>query len=418
MTVSKKKPGRNDRIGITVAVVVLLTVAFFFGKRYFQSGDGGPAAQAPMRQTPVVVLHTVQQADLSVGREYVGRVEPIQQVELKPQVSGEVEKVHFREGSAVKEGDILFSLDDTQYRATVALRRAELAKAEANSQRAVKYHERLKAADSRSVSASDLDMSESDVLQSKAAVEQARAALRLASIDLSHTRIKAPISGQVGKAMFTRGNYVTPASGNLTTIVQKNPIRITFSLPDREYLDQMESFKSTGEPVYDATIRLSNGDEYPLKGSRDFESNTMDQKTGTMMISLRFENGSGLLIPGAMVRVLVKPAESRIALIVPQEALLVDPQGDFVYVVDSSDVASRRVLELGEEYGTMREVVSGLEPGEKVILQGIQSVRPGATVKPISLEDGSNSRTPAEIAMESDFDLNAVVSPDITGDEQ
>lgn len=418
MTVSKRKPGRNDRIGIAVAVVVLLAVAFFFGKRYFQSGSGGPAGQAPMRQAPVVVLHEVQQADLSVGREYVGRVEPIQAVSLKPQVSGEVEKVHFREGSAVKEGDLLFSLDDKQYRATVALRRAELAKAEANHQRVVKYNERLKAADSRSVSASDIDMSESDVLQSAAAVEQAKAALRLAEIDLAHTRIKAPIAGKAGKAMFTRGNYVTPASGNLTTIVQDNPVRVTFSLPDREYLDQMESFRSSGESVYDAAIRLSNGEEYPVRGSRDFESNTMDEKTGTMMISLRFENDEGRLVPGAMVRVLVKPAKSRIAVIAPQEALLVDPQGDFVYVVDSSDVAGRRPVELGEEYGTMREVISGLEPGENVILQGIQSVRPGVTVKPISLESEGAARTPAEKAMESDFDLNAVTSPDIAGDAQ
>ena len=401
----------------TIAGLLLIGVIVFFGRSYLSSRSD--SQQAPMQpQAPAVVLYTVEKADLSVGREYVGRVEPIQAVSLKPQVSGEIEKVHFKEGSMVKAGDLLFTLDGRQYRATVALRKAELAKAEANYDRALKYDERLKAADKRSVSASDIELSESDVLQSKAAVEQAKAALRLAEIDLGYTKITAPISGQVGKALFTKGNYVTPSSGELTTIVQKNPIRVTFSLPDKEYLDQLEAFRSSGDSVYDATVRLSNGKIYPVKGSRDFENNVMDDRTGTMMISLRFENPQGVLVPGAMVRVAIKPAKSRIVSIIPQEAILADPEGDFVYYVASDDIATQRRVQLGDEIGTMREVISGLEQGEKIVFRGLQAVRPGAKVKPISGMNGTASKTPAELAMESDFDLKTITSGDAGGDTQ
>lgn len=408
---------RNAELRKTIIGILLIAIIVFFGKSYLDNRSNGEQAQK-QPQVPAVVLYTVEKADLAVGREYIGRVDPIQTVSLKPQVSGEIEKVNFKEGSMVKAGELLFTLDDRQYKATVVLRKAELAKAEASYDRALKYDKRLKAADKRSVSASDIELSESDVLQGKAAVEQAKAALRLAEIDLGYTKITAPISGQVGKALFTKGNYVTPSSGELTTIVQKNPIRVTFSLPDKEYLDQLEAFRSSGDSVYDATVRLSNGKVYPIKGSRDFENNVMDDRTGTMMISLRFENAQGILVPGAMVRVSVKPAKSRIVSIVPQEAILADADGDFVYGVDSSDMVIQRRVQLGEEFGTMREVVSGLEAGEKIILRGLQAARPGVKVKPVSATNGNTSKTPAELAMESDFDLKTITSGDAGGDTQ
>ena len=408
---------RNAGLWKTITGILLIAVIVFLAKSYL--GNMSIAEQAQMQpQAPAVVLYAVQKADLSVGREYVGRVEPIQAVSLKPQVSGEIEKIHFKEGSMVKAGDLLFTVDDRQYKATVALRKAELAKAWANYDRALKYDERLKAADKRSISASDIELSESDVLQGKAAVEQAKAALRLAEIDLGYTRIKAPISGQAGKALFTKGNYVSPSSGDLTTIVQKDPIRVTFSLPDKEYLDQLEAFRSSDDSVYDATIRLPNGKPYPIKGTRDFESNVMDDRTGTMMISLRFENAQGVLVPGAMVRVEVKPAKSRVVAIIPQEAILADAGGDFVYCIDSDDIATQRRVQLGDELGTMREVVSGLDEGEKIIFRGLQAVRPGTKVKPVSATNGNSSKTPAELAMESNSDLKTITSGDAGADTQ
>lgn len=400
----------------TLLILLLLAAGAYFGRSYLFGESGGqePQAEAPRApQAPLVVLHRIERADLAVGREYVGRVEPIQTVSLRPQVSGEIEQVHFKEGSMVKAGQLLFTIDARQYRTTVALRKAELAKAEASYDRAVKYDRRLKAADSRSVSASDIEQSESDVLQRKAEVEQARATLQLAQIDLDYTRITAPISGQAGKAFFTKGNYVTPSSGTLTTIVQMDPVRVTFSLPDRDYLAQLAAFRAE-EAVYDASIRLADGELYPEKGLRDFESNVMDQETGTLTISLRFPNGAGTLVPGSMVRVEARPARSRVVPIVPQEAILADGEGDFVYVVDEASVAHRRPVGLGDAVGKVSVVLSGLEPGEKVVLQGIQSVVPEGKVAPVEATNGRGTKTPAELAQQSDFDLETLetASPD------
>ena len=413
--------GRNGGMAMgivkTLLVLALLGAAAFYGGAFFggrsESKAAAPRQQQP--QAPLVMLRAVERADLAVGREYIGRVEAIQSVSLKPRISGQIEEVHFKEGSMVKEGDPLFTIDDRSYRATLALRRAELSKAEANYDRALKYNKRLQSADARSVSASDRDMAESDVLQGRAIVEQARAALQIAQIDLGYTKIAAPISGQVGKALFTKGNYVTPSSGALTTIVQIDPVRVSFALPDRDFLDQIKAFRTSESAVYDATLRLPNGDAYPEKGVRDFESNMMDEKTGTMMLNLRFRNAGGLLVPGAMVRVSAKPANSRVASVIPQETLLADEKGDFVYVVDDKNVAHQRRVKIGTQFGATYEVLSGLEPGEKIVWRGLQSVRPEAPVRPAEATSGNGVKSPAERAQESDFDLKAIASGDAAG---
>jgi RND family efflux transporter MFP subunit len=309
----------------------------------------------------------------------------------------------------VKAGELLFSIDDRQYKATVALRKAELSKAKANYDRAVKYDKRLKAADKRSVSAADIEMSESEVLQGKAAVAEAEASVWLAEIDLAHTQITAPISGQIGEALLTKGNYVTPASGNLATIVQINPIRVTFSLPDKDYLDRLAAFRVPDAPVYNASVSLANGALYPLKGTRDFENNVMDKRTATMTISMRFDNPEGFLVPGSMVRVNVKPVKSHIAAVIPQEAVMADTNGNYVYTVDDKNVASQRRIKLGDAIGsTMYEVRSGLDAGGRIVRKGIQMVHDGSKVQPVTASDDNAAKAPAELAKESGYDLKFI----------
>ena len=422
----KKNVGMDSRPKSSLAgwVVVLLIIAAaaFFSRSYWMGGAPGgakgPQAQGfPPKQAPSVVLHVVENADLAGSSEYLGRVESIQTVLLKPQVPAEIAQVHFKEGAIVKAGQLLFSLDNKQYAATVALRRAELDKATANYERASKYYARLKAADAGSVSAADIDLAQSDVLQGKALVEQAKAALQMAQIDLGYTKITAPITGQIGQAFFTKGNYVTPAGGPLAKIVQIDPVRVGFALPDKDYLQQMKLFRASSNAVYNATIRLANGELYPFKGQRDFEDNTIDDKTGTIMMHLRFKNSEGLLVPGAMVRVGTKAVKTHIAAVIPQEAILTDTQGDYVYVVDGKNITHQRRVKLGMEIGTMREVTHGLSAGEKIIAQGLQSVYPEIEVKPAPLHRANEAKTPAEQAMESVNDLH-VLSPDSSADKQ
>jgi RND family efflux transporter MFP subunit len=393
-----------------------------FAKQYFGGGFDAVVNQAsaateksdaapPAPPALPVVGHVVIKADLAIRREYIGRVEPIQAVALRPRISGQIEAVHFKEGSIVKEGDLLFTLDSAQRRATVALRRADLAKAEANLTRAVKYNDRLKAADKRSVSESDLDVASSEVLQSRAAVNQAKAALKLAQIDLDFTKIKAPITGRIGRAEMTKGNYVTPGD-ELAAIIQTNPIRVTYAIPDRDYMDQIDAFQSSKAPVYDISISLSDGTLYESGGERDFEDNMIDVMTGTITMRRRFENKKGALIPGSMVRVSAKPMKSHIAPVLPQEALMSDALGDFVYVIGDGNVADRRDVKLGAEIGTAREVISGLEAGERVVLSGLHNVRPGSPVRPSYPSSDAASMSPADLARTSGYDLPAVVSAD------
>lgn len=391
-----------------VAAVVLIGAATL-GFRWYagrgiepaqaaSEGAGAPPARA-------VVYHTARRADMALMHEYVGQVEAVQYVSIRPQVAGEIQRVHFEEGSMVKEGDVLFTIDQRQYQATVELRRADVASAKANLEYAQKYHSRLKASDRRSVSAIDLDAAASRVTQAKAAVDQANAALKLAQIDLGHCSIKAPISGQIGRAELTKGNYVTPAMAELASIAQVDPVRVKFSVPDRDYLSNIEAFKASKENVFESHITLPDGTVYPTGGARDFEDNTMDSGTGTMTLRVRFNNDGGVLVPGTVVRVAVRPTKSHVALVIPQEALLGDAAGDFVYVVDKEDRIERRGVEIGEDVGGMVEITSGLAEGDRVVVRGQQSIRPGAAVAPHPDRSEGDAPTPADLARQSNYDL-------------
>lgn len=394
---------KNNNRTVKAAVIAVVVIAALFAARTVMTKGAGRDAAMTAPPAPSVVTTPVKEADLAAQREYIGRVEAVQNVSLKPEVAGQIMQVHFKEGSVVKAGQLLFSIDSSQYQATVDLRKAEVAQAEANLDRASKYLDRVKKADKRSVSESDVDTAEANALSAKAALQQAKAALKLAQIDLARTRITAPIAGRIGAALFTKGNYVSPASGALATIVQMDPIRVTFSMADKDYLDALEAFKSTGDSVFSTTLKLTNGKPFAAEGQRDFEDNQVDGKTGTIAMRLRFKNPDGMLVPGSMVRLEMKPVESHVAVIIPQEAVVADSQGDYVYVVDDKNIAQQKRIKLGSEFGVMREVQEGLQAGEKLIIRGLQSVRPGAPVNPSDAEL-NGSKSAAEQAMESTAD--------------
>ena len=404
-TIARKGGAKIVRM---ILIIVILAAAAYAAKTAL-AGRAAKKSQAPAQMTSIVTVAPVEEANLAIKREYVGKVAAIQSVQLKTQVAGEITKVHFKEGSFVKAGQLLISIDSRQYSATAALRKAEVEQAKAALVKAEKYYKRVKATDSRTISASDADTAESSFLQAKAAVSQAEAALRLAQIDLMHTRITSPITGQIGAVTFTKGNYVTPSSGALATIVQMDPIRVAFPLPDRDYLDQLEVFKEKGS-VYKTDLILSNGAVYNAEGERDFEDNTVGDTTGTILMRVRFSNPEGMLVPGAMVRISTTPVKDKTALVIPKLALLADSKGDYVYVVDANNTAQQRRITLGDEYGTMREVAKGLTKGEKVVTIGLQSLRPGAAVQISAATE--KAKTPAELAAVSNSELSTEKSSD------
>ena len=229
--------------------------------------------------------------------EYIGHAEAVRSVEIRPEISARITKIHFSEGTFINESLNLFTLNAAQFQAEVSLRKAELSHARAVLEGASKYLSRLKAADQRGVTASDLDSAESEVRKARATVEEAKAALQISQIQLNNTKITAPFSGFVGKINYHHGSYVSPENV-LCVITEVNPIRILFAMPDRDYL----KFKnSNGKLKYE--LILADDSLYSGTVEKDFEDNVMNPETGTINIRLKVSNENNLLLPGSLVRV-------------------------------------------------------------------------------------------------------------------
>lgn len=372
-------------MGWFVTAVCLLWLGWMARTLVPQKPAGGPLSMAAMMGgaggPPLVEVKPVEESEVNPPNAYIGRVEPIQDVELRAQVGGYVKQVHFKEGARVKTGDLLFTIDPEQYEARVAVRKAEIGQAEASLDRAERYLSRLERSDARAITQADLDTARSDVAQGRAAVKQAVANLALAEFDLKHTRILAPIDGRVGRTVANVGDYVAPSLGPLVRVVQVDPIRIAFSVTDKDYLKAIENFGA--ERVRDVLrirFRLPTGTVPELVGLRDFEDNTMSADTATLSVRARFPNPNGLLVPDGYVTVLVDLANAPKSPVVPQEALQTDREGNFVYVVDEAGIAQRRPVATGSKTGGRVAVLSGVKTGERVVVQGTQKVISGQPV--------------------------------------
>ena len=372
-------------MGWLVTAVCLLWLGWMARALAPQKPAGGAPSLAAMMGgaggPPPVEVQTVEEAEMNPPHAYIGRVEPIQDVELRAQIGGYVEQVHFKEGARVKAGDLLFTIDAEQYEARVAVRKAEIGQAEAALDRAERYLQRLERSDARAITQADLDTARSDVAQGRAAVKQAVANLALAEIDLKHTRIIAPIDGRVGRTVANVGDYVSPSLGALVRIVQVDPIRIAFSVTDKDYLKAIEKFGT--ERVQDALrirYRLPTGTVSDGVGTRDFEDNTMSADTATLSVRARFPNAHGLLVPDGYVTILVDLANTTKSPVIPQEAMQTDREGHFVYVVDEAGIAQRRAVTTGAIVEGRVAVTAGLKTGERVVVQGVQKVIPGQPV--------------------------------------
>jgi membrane fusion protein (multidrug efflux system) len=258
-----------------------------------------------------------------------------------------------------------------------AARRAEVAVAAAGLERAEQLLARLEAADKRAVTEMDWDSARADVAAKGAGLELAKAGLSLAEIDVRNTRIVSPIGGRVGRTAANVGDYVAPAMGTLVRIVQTDPIRVVFSVTDRDYVEARENIADEKlQETLRARVRLPTGTVMEGLGTRDFEDNVMSQGTASVGVRVRFANESGLLVPGGYVTVLVDLANPEPRLTVPRKAVRTDAAGSFVWVLGEEGTGVRRDVETGAEAEGRVAVVSGLEAGEKVVVEGIQNVRP------------------------------------------
>lgn len=365
-------------IGFIVTLAVGIGIGIIAGKMMSMDMSammGGPGAMPP----PAVKAIEIQEVPVNVRKEYIASVEPVQQVMVKSDVAGYVDEVHFREGSMVKAGDLLFTIDQKRYKSMVEAREADLASAKAEVNRAERYFERIEKAGS-SVSQTDKDQAEALKLQAFANLKQAEANLQIAQLDLEYSEIRAPIDGRIGAAMITKGNYVDSMIGTtLATIVQLDPIRVVFSVTDRAYLRYRENVVSGAIHELAANIRLPTGTELPTVGKKDFDDNTMNARTGTMTVRYLFDNPDELLVAGGYVSILIGQPDRPLGIRIPQQAVLVDQDGMYVLTVTEEGIVGVSRITLGEPVEDDYVITSGLTPGDRVVVVGVQKVQPGAT---------------------------------------
>ena len=364
--------------GWILAVAAGLGLAGCEKKEASGAADGMPAPSVRVVETALEEVNPVV--------EYIAHVEPVQQVKITAQVEGTIDEVHFQEGTRVKRGDLLFTLDAAPYQALVEQREAELAQARALQNRADKYLKMISAVDGRSVSQSDRDMAEANVAEGSAAVKKAEAALHQAQINLGYTRITSPIDGRVGRALITRGNLVSPSTGPLATVIQLDPIRIVIAMPDAEYLAAFERY-SSGQG-YDPLvhIRLASGTVLPEEGEIAFDNNEMNAATGTMAVRLNFSNPQRLLVPNAYVTAMIQEHNPPKRVLVPSDAVMHGNQGAYVWMVTDDGTVQPAPVELGAVVETRQIILSGLDGGERVVVAGVLNLRPGTPVKVLDAE--------------------------------
>ena len=330
--------------------------------------------------TPYVLIQKLETRDIAPKKTYIGHVEPIKSVELMHQVTGYVEKVLFEEGSFVNEGDILFIIEQQRYIANVELRQAELESAEANLVKTERDYKRQSSLSKQNyASKATLDTAESSYLQAKAAVAQAKANLDLAKINLGYTEIKAPISGRIGKALVTEGNYVSSATQRLARIVQTNPIRVAFSVTDKDMLNMRQTYDSQASQLQTELV-LANGTVLVNHLQSRFADNEVNTDTATIAIYAEYTNDQNLLIPGNYVDIRIGEKQPQLALLVPQAALAQDQHGNYVVTVNEEGIAEQRRVELGDVIGDKQVVLNGLSSDDKVVVQGLQKVQNGQKV--------------------------------------
>ena len=341
--------------------------------------------QAMMMGRPVTVETTkAAKRAMNPPQEFMGHVEPIEKTDLRAQIDGTIAEVAFTEGSMVKAGDLLFLIDPRVYEARVAQAKAALEKAKASSENADRYYARISAVDKRSVTEAEIDQAYATMLEARAAIAQCEADLKSAEINLGYTRITAPISGRIGKSLLKKGDYVAPSMGSLARIVQTDPVRVVFSIPDKELLQGRRVIEEHGKiEAIRAQLRLADGSIYEHNGESDFVSNEIDSATATLAIRYRFANPNQFLVSNGYVTVLLSEAEPKEVIAVPTGAVLANATGDYVYL-NVNGTAVRRIVKLGETQGGYIAILEGLSEGEEVITEGVVNVSDGAKLNVVN----------------------------------
>jgi len=351
-------------------------------------------------QPPEVQIYVTHQEDVPLYEDFVGNIAGRKDIAIRARVAGFLEGIHFQEGTRVKKGQMLYTIESQQYEAQSAAQLSKLAEAKTNLAHAESELARIRPlAENNAVSQSDLDAAVADFEAAKAMVEAAKANLRAANIQLGYTKVKAPISGIIGKTKAKVGDFVgqSPNPVILNVVSQIDTVLVDFYLTEADYLrifrEFLENESSRKErDKNNLQLILSDGTIHKEKGSVRFVDREIDMKTGAILIQAAFPNPSGLLRPGLFGKVRVKLSVVKNGILVPQRCVS-ELQGMFsVYVVNGENKIEQRKVELGSTIGSFWLVKEGLNDGEKVVFEGLQKVKTGMTVQPVEKEIDLNSK--------------------------
>ncbi|MEX3949262.1 efflux RND transporter periplasmic adaptor subunit [Paraburkholderia sp. EG287B] len=371
----------QSRTRIALAVIGVLVVAGL-GTLGAIRLDSHPAVAAEAPPAPEVDVAPVLNRTITDWQTYSGRMAAVEKVEIRPQVSGTIVSVNFRDGALVKQGETLFVIDPRPYQAAVDQAAAQLAAAQARTGYAQSDWERAqRLIGDNAIAKRDYDEKQNASREANANLKAAQAALEAAQINLGYTRIVAPVAGRVSRAEITVGNVVSAgaSAAPLTTLVSVSPIYAEFDADEQTYLDYISHMKNGSKvPV---ELGLANESGYSRTGTIESVDNRLDTTSGTIRVRARFDNADGALVPGLYARIKVSGSAPHPALLVDDAAIGTDQDKKFVYVVDNSGKIAYRTVQTGGQQGNLRVILDGLKAGDHVVVNGTQRVRPGEAVR-------------------------------------
>jgi RND family efflux transporter MFP subunit len=359
-----------------------------------------PSAAPEAAPTPVTVSRPVER-DVTDHADFTGRTAAVDSVEVRARVWGYLDRVNFKEGALVKKGDVLFEIDPRVYRADLERAEGTVAQYDARVRRLERDYRRVKNLLARgAVGQEEYDRYEADYREAAANLDVARANRDLAALNMDYTKVTAPVSGRVSRYVVTVGNLIQSGDQNggtlLTTIVSVDPMYVYFDMDERTVLrvrqlireGKASSARETEWPVW---LGLATEEGFPHRGTINFEDNQVNPKTGTLRVRGVFPNKDEVLSPGLFARVRVPIGRAHRALLVADRAIDTDQGQKVLYVVNEKNEVAARAVRLGALHHGLREVAEGLKAGERVIVGGLQQVRPGVAVEP-KLVDMTTSR--------------------------
>jgi RND family efflux transporter MFP subunit len=333
------------------------------------------AAAIPVR------VASVEQTTHAAERQIPGRIEAIHTVELRARTEGAIAKIHFRDGQYVKQGDLLFELDDAEPRAAVRLAQAEVKSAEATLRQAQQQLTRFQSLKTgNAISRNDVDNAQMQRDVARAALEQANARLEARNVTLGFTRIVSPINGRMGHSRFHVGSVVNPSSGPLVEVVQLDPIRIAFALEEGAFAAKAGQHADITALKQAWLAQIQNGEQRE-NGILTSVDNRIDPRTASVMLRAEFANPQHRLLPGGNVNVWLRPQNEQDSLVIPAAAVQQNGDGFFTWVVNADGNAEKRALTLGGQMGQQFTVQSGVEANERVVTDGAPRLQPGAAVQ-------------------------------------